>query len=204
MLEPRVQLTTRTARRATGAGFDGKYRASTNQETRGTARKRAVLSFCGEGEEGERHAGEGRGVAAPALVAHIVEDVRQSRPQFIAAASPFVGPRGKRVWFSPLEPAAMRHRFVRGKRLRAGPWFLRRNVMKKFVVVFGLALSGLLAGGAQAQTVTDTDGNGVYSIEELKAAYPAVDAAKFAEIDQNGDGSVDADELQAAIEAGKL
>lgn len=76
--------------------------------------------------------------------------------------------------------------------------------MKNYVVAFGLALSGLAAGAAQAQTVTDTDGNGVYSIEELKAAYPSVDAAKFAEIDQNGDGSVDADELQAAIEGGKL
>ena len=76
--------------------------------------------------------------------------------------------------------------------------------MNKFVMVFGLALSGLVAGGAGAQTVTDTDGNGVYSIEDLKAAYPSVDAAKFAQIDQNGDGSVDADELQAAVENGTL
>ena len=76
--------------------------------------------------------------------------------------------------------------------------------MKKIVMAAGLGIAALSASAANAQTVTDTDGNGVYSIEELKAAYPSVDAAKFAEIDQNGDGSVDADELQAAIEAGKL
>lgn len=75
--------------------------------------------------------------------------------------------------------------------------------MNKFVVALGLSLA-LMSGAAMAQTVTDTDGNGVYSIEELKAAYPAVDAAAFAAIDVNGDGSVDADELQAAIEGGKL
>jgi hypothetical protein len=76
--------------------------------------------------------------------------------------------------------------------------------MNTYVVAFGLALAALTAGAAQAQTVTDTDGNGVYSIEELKAAYPAVDDGLFAEIDQNADGAVDADELQAAVEAGKV
>src|SRR5690606_32415707 len=58
--------------------------------------------------------------------------------------------------------------------------------------VFGLAL----AGAAQAQTVvTDTDGNGSFSIEELTAAYPDMTPALFAQVDVNGDGSVDADEL---------
>lgn len=76
--------------------------------------------------------------------------------------------------------------------------------MNKFLSAFGFAALLLTAGGAQAQTVTDTDGNGVYSIEEIKAAYPAVTDAVFAEIDQNADGAVDADELQAAVEAGKL
>lgn len=76
--------------------------------------------------------------------------------------------------------------------------------MKKIVMAAGLGIAALSASAASAQTVTDTDGNGVYSIEELKAAYPAVDQALFGEIDQNADGSVDADELQAAVEAGKL
>ena len=67
--------------------------------------------------------------------------------------------------------------------------------------VFGLALGG----AAQAQTVvTDTDGNGSYSIEELTAAYPDMTPELFAQVDVNGDGSVDADELAAAREQGVL
>lgn len=76
--------------------------------------------------------------------------------------------------------------------------------MKMIVMAIGFGIAALSATAASAQTVTDTDGNGVYSIEELKAAYPAVDQALFGEIDQNTDGAVDADELQAAIEAGKV
>ncbi len=76
--------------------------------------------------------------------------------------------------------------------------------MKKLVLVLGsmIALSG---GAAMAQTVvTDTDGNGVYSKEELTAAYPDLTDAVFKAIDVDGNGSVDADELQAAREAGTL
>ena len=75
--------------------------------------------------------------------------------------------------------------------------------MKKFV----LALGALAALGsvAHAQTVvTDADGNGTYSIEEMTAAYPDMTPELFAEIDANADGAVDADELTAAQEAGKI
>lgn len=75
--------------------------------------------------------------------------------------------------------------------------------MKKFV----LALGALAAFGsvAHAQTVvTDADGNGTYSIEEMTAAYPDMTPELFAEIDANADGAVDADELKAAQEAGKI
>ncbi len=68
-------------------------------------------------------------------------------------------------------------------------------------LMFGLAL----AGAAHAQTVvTDTDGNGTHSIEELTAAYPDMTPELFAQIDVNGDGSVDADELAAAREQGTI
>lgn len=68
-------------------------------------------------------------------------------------------------------------------------------------LVIGLAL----AGTAQAQTVvTDTDGNGSYSIEEMTAAYPDITSDIFAQVDVNGDGGVDADELAAAREQGTL
>lgn len=72
--------------------------------------------------------------------------------------------------------------------------------------LLALALTFTVAGfAAQAQTtVSDTDGNGVYSIEELTAAYPDMTAALFKQIDVDGNGSVDADELQAARESGVI
>ena len=76
--------------------------------------------------------------------------------------------------------------------------------MKKSVLILG-AVMAFAAVQAQAETtVQDTDGNGTYSMEEMVAAYPALTAEAFAEIDANGDAAVDADELQAAAGAGKL
>ena len=75
--------------------------------------------------------------------------------------------------------------------------------MKKFVLALGATVA--FAAAANAETVvTDTDGNGTYSIEELTAAYPDMTPELFAEIDANADGAVDADELAAAREAGKI
>lgn len=69
-------------------------------------------------------------------------------------------------------------------------------------LVLGVAT---VAVAANAQTVvSDTDGNGTYSIEELRAAYPDLTDEVFATVDANGDGQVDADELAAAQEAGVL
>lgn len=76
--------------------------------------------------------------------------------------------------------------------------------MKHLTWVAGVAIA-LTAGAANAQTrVSDTDGNGTFSIEEMTAAYADMTPALFAEIDVNGDGQIDADELQAAKESGKL
>ena len=75
--------------------------------------------------------------------------------------------------------------------------------MKKFVLALGAMAA--VASAANAQTVvTDTEGNGTYSIEEMTAAYPDMTPELFAEIDANADGAVDADELAAAQEAGKV
>ncbi|MCU9846945.1 EF-hand domain-containing protein [Defluviimonas sp. WL0024] len=75
--------------------------------------------------------------------------------------------------------------------------------MKKFVLALGAIAAFAAAANAQT-TVTDTDGSGAYSIEELTAAYPDLTAEVFATIDVNADGVVDADELAAAREAGTL
>lgn len=78
------------------------------------------------------------------------------------------------------------------------------DVMKTLALTLG-ALIALGAAAAQAQTVvSDTDGNGTYSFEELKAAYADLTQATFGSVDVNGDGQVDADELQAARESGTL
>ncbi|MFO1176801.1 MAG: EF-hand domain-containing protein [Paracoccaceae bacterium] len=72
--------------------------------------------------------------------------------------------------------------------------------------LIALALTfGMAAFAAHAQTaVSDTDGNGTFSIEELTAAYPKMTPALFKQVDADGNGQVDADELQAARENGLL
>ena len=69
-----------------------------------------------------------------------------------------------------------------------------------------LATIGLAALPALAETpmVTDTDGNGTYSMEELKAAMPDLTPEVFAAVDANADGAVDPAELAAAIEGGTI
>ncbi|MEZ5779403.1 MAG: EF-hand domain-containing protein [Paracoccaceae bacterium] len=76
--------------------------------------------------------------------------------------------------------------------------------MKKLVLALG-SLAAFAAVQANAQTVvTDTDGNGTYSMEEMTAAYPDMTEELFNTIDANADGAVDADELMAAQEAGTI
>lgn len=69
-----------------------------------------------------------------------------------------------------------------------------------------LALAAILAlgaGAASAQTVVaDTDGDGVFSMEELLVAYPDLTEEVFTTMDVDASGSIDADELQAAREQG--
>lgn len=75
----------------------------------------------------------------------------------------------------------------------------------KTLVLAVATIASFAAVAANAQTVvTDTDGNGTYSMEELKAAYADLTDETFKAVDANADGAVDADELKAAIEAGKL
>lgn len=79
-----------------------------------------------------------------------------------------------------------------------------RLKMKKFVLALG-AISALAVVQANAETiVTDTDGNGVYSMEELQAAFPDLTEEAFKAADVNVDGAVDADELKAAQAAGVI
>ncbi|NNE82172.1 MAG: EF-hand domain-containing protein [Silicimonas sp.] len=74
--------------------------------------------------------------------------------------------------------------------------------MKTTPILLMLVL-GLGATTAMA-AVEDTDGDGVYSMEELKAAYPEITDEAFEEADLNADGAIDAEELAAAEAAGLL
>lgn len=75
--------------------------------------------------------------------------------------------------------------------------------MKKFALV--LAASALTSTVAVAQTaVTDTDGNGVYSFEELKAAFADLTEDVFKAADTDADGALSAEELKAAQDAGNI
>lgn len=76
--------------------------------------------------------------------------------------------------------------------------------MKKSVLALALVFAAAAAAANAQTTVSDTDGNGVYSIEEMTAAYPDMTASLFKQIDVDGSGSVDADELQAARETGQI
>jgi hypothetical protein len=76
--------------------------------------------------------------------------------------------------------------------------------MKSINVTFAV-ISLLFAGQVQAQgMVTDTDGDGAFSLQELQAAFPAVTERNFIAADTNGNGSVDMKELAAAVETGKI
>jgi len=78
--------------------------------------------------------------------------------------------------------------------------------MKMFALK-SAALAALIASPMAAQALTaeqDVDGNGTYSMEELKAAFPDLSAETFAKIDVNADGEVDMAEADAAMAAGLL
>ncbi|UYV38796.1 EF-hand domain-containing protein [Rhodobacteraceae bacterium D3-12] len=77
--------------------------------------------------------------------------------------------------------------------------------MKKAIVLLGAsALVASFAVAAVAATPEDVDGNGVFSMEEMVAAYPGLTEDQFLEIDLDESGDIDEGELIAAIEEGVL
>ena len=64
----------------------------------------------------------------------------------------------------------------------------------------------LIMFGASASfaEVEDANGDGVFSMDEVKVVYPDLTEDVFAQLDQDGDGALNTDELTAGIEAGIL
>ena len=69
-----------------------------------------------------------------------------------------------------------------------------------------LTLAAVVAASAALAQMADVDqdGDGMATYDEIVAVYPDVTEDQFAEIDTNGDGTLDDAEMTAAIEAGLL
>ncbi len=71
--------------------------------------------------------------------------------------------------------------------------------------IFTLTTLIMAASVAQAETeITDLNEDGVYSFDELVAAYPDLEESLFLQMDLNADGQIDQDELNTARGAGVL
>lgn len=71
--------------------------------------------------------------------------------------------------------------------------------------VLAAALVALTSVAALAATeIEDADGNGTFSMEELKAAFPDLTEEAFKGADTDADGQISADELKVAQEAGTI
>ena len=75
---------------------------------------------------------------------------------------------------------------------------------KTIALAAAMALGGMQAMADDALPVQDTDGNGIFSLEEMQVAVPDMTAEAYAAVDTNADGGVDAIELAAAITAGTV
>jgi hypothetical protein len=77
--------------------------------------------------------------------------------------------------------------------------------MTRFALVLvPLVLAGAAFAQATLPDVPDTDGNGTWSLVELQAVWPDLTEEALGAIDSGADGSVDATELQAALDGGVI
>lgn len=75
--------------------------------------------------------------------------------------------------------------------------------MKNVTLVVVLATSIAFSANAMPAEI-DTDGDGMASLAELQVSYPELTADVFGDIDTNGDGFVDDEEMAIAVELGNL
>ena len=78
--------------------------------------------------------------------------------------------------------------------------------MTKFIVILiGLGALAQSAVASSEETVEiDANGDGLMTIEEVRAVYPEMSAEVFSEIDANGDGAIDDAEMVAGQENGLI
>ncbi|WP_272008457.1 EF-hand domain-containing protein [Roseovarius sp. ZX-A-9] len=78
--------------------------------------------------------------------------------------------------------------------------------MTKFIVILiGLgALAQSAAAMSDSTVEIDANGDGLMTIEEVRAVYPEMSNEVFSEIDVNGDGALDDAEMAAGQENGLI
>lgn len=76
--------------------------------------------------------------------------------------------------------------------------------MTKELLATTFAFALTLPAAALAQSAMDTDGDGMVTMSEFQEAMPDAEAGTFSQIDADGDGALNADEVAAAQEAGIL
>ena len=77
--------------------------------------------------------------------------------------------------------------------------------MKRIALVLApFALASAALAQATLPDVSDTDGNGSWSLVELQAVWTDLNEDTFKAIDTTADGNVDATELQAALDGGVI
>jgi hypothetical protein len=82
------------------------------------------------------------------------------------------------------------------------PTLIGKNVKNEILVA---ALMTSVAFSAHAMSAEiDTDGDGMASFAELQVSYPELSEEVFGDIDKNGDGLVDDEEMAIAVELGNL
>ena len=76
---------------------------------------------------------------------------------------------------------------------------------RKTTPILALASAGLLAvTGAAFAHEMDADGDGNYTLEEIRSDFADLTEEDYALLDTNGDGVVDAEEIEAARADGPL
>ncbi len=67
-----------------------------------------------------------------------------------------------------------------------------------------VAVFALAAPAVAQDAAIDINGDGMYSLAELRAVVPSISEDTFSVLDASGDGLLDADEIAAGIAAGLL
>ncbi len=76
--------------------------------------------------------------------------------------------------------------------------------MRPVVLITAAAIGAAGFAGAAMAHEMDTDGDGNYTLEEIRSDFADLTEADYALIDTNQDGQVDADEVAAARVDGPL